>query len=113
MSSRRAFDHALVELHDLPADRLADGNALSALVVAAAGAVGIPPHAPPLVKHATGSLAVGLLCREGHIILHASPQEGLCLVDVVARSPARAAQGVEVITRRLAPGGSRPSFRYP
>ena len=107
-ASAHAFDHAVVELHDIPAERLADGAALSALVVAAAGAVGMPPHAPPIVKHATGTLAVGLLCREGHIVLHTSPQEGLCLVDVVARSPARAAQGVEVITRRLAPSGSRP-----
>ena len=98
-----AFDHALVELRDIPAERLADAAALSALVVAAAGAVGMPPHAPPVVKHATGTLAVGLLCREGHIVLHTSPGEGLCLVDVVARSPARAGQGIEVITRRLTP----------
>ncbi len=108
----RAFDHAVLELRDVPAERLADAAALSALVVAAAGAVGIPPHAPPIVKHATGSLAVGLLCREGHIVLHTSPQEGLCLVDVVARSPARATQGVDVITRRLAPGGGRTMPGY-
>jgi S-adenosylmethionine/arginine decarboxylase-like enzyme len=101
------FDHALVELRDVPAERLADVAALSALVVAAAGAVGMPPHAPPMVKHATGSLAVGLLCREGHIVLHTSPAEGLCVVDVVARSPARAGQGVDVIARRLAPGTTR------
>ncbi len=104
----RVFDCAIIELREVPTERLGDAAALSALVVAAAGAVGIPPHAPPIVKHATGSVAVGLLCREGHIILHASPQEGLCLVDVVARSPARAAHGVEVITRRLAPSRSRP-----
>lgn len=100
-ASTRVFDSAVVELRDVPAERLADAATLSALVVAAAGAVGIPPHAPPLVKHATGTLAVGLLCREGHIVLHASPQEGLCLIDVVARAPARAAHGIDVITRRL------------
>lgn len=103
----RRFDQAIVELHDVPPERLSDPAALSSLVVAAAGAVGIPPHTPPLVKHATGTLAVGLLCREGHIVLHASPQEGLCVIDIVARSPARAAQGMDVITRRLAPGASR------
>lgn len=102
MSPARAFDHSVIELRDIPPDRLADAAALSALVVAAAGAVGIPPHAPPIVKHATGTLGIGLLCREGHIVLHASPQEGLCLVDVVARSPARVAHGIDVITRRLA-----------
>jgi S-adenosylmethionine/arginine decarboxylase-like enzyme len=99
----QAFDHTLVELRNIPAERLADAAALAALVVAAAGAVGIPPHAPPIVKQGTGTLAVGLLCREGHIVLHTSPQEGLCVVDVVARLPARAAQGLDVITRRLAP----------
>jgi S-adenosylmethionine/arginine decarboxylase-like enzyme len=107
-----AFDHALIELRHIPAERLADTAGLSALVVAAAGAVGMPPHAPPIVKHSTGSFAVGLLCREGHIVLHTSPDEGLCLVDVVARAPARAAHGVDVITRRLAPGtppAGRPS----
>jgi S-adenosylmethionine/arginine decarboxylase-like enzyme len=104
----RVFDHAIVELRDVPGERLADPAALSALVVAAAGAVGMPPHAPPIVKHATGSLAVGLLCREGHIVLHTSPGEGLCVVDVVTRSPARAAHGVAVITRRLMQVGSRP-----
>ncbi len=100
---RGVFDHSFVELRDVAPERLADGAALSALVVAAAGAVGIPAHAPPIVKHATGTLAVALLCREGHIVLHTSPQEGLCLVDVVARTPARTAHGLDVITRRLLP----------
>jgi S-adenosylmethionine/arginine decarboxylase-like enzyme len=104
---RSVYDHAVVELRDIPTERLADSAALSALVVAAAGAVGMPPHAPPVVKHATGTLAVGLLCREGHIILHTSPAEGLCLVDVVVRAPARVAHGMDVITRRLAPGALR------
>jgi S-adenosylmethionine/arginine decarboxylase-like enzyme len=102
-----AFDQVTVELRDVPPERLGDEGALSALVVAAAGAVGIPPHAPPTVKRATGSLAVGLLCREGHIVLHTSPEEGLCLVDVVARRPAQAARGVDVITRRLTPAAFR------
>jgi S-adenosylmethionine/arginine decarboxylase-like enzyme len=107
MSAARAFDHTIVELHDVPPERLSDAAALSALVVAAAGAVGMPPHTPPIVKHATGTLAVGLLCREGHIVLHASPQEGLCVIDVVARLPSRTAHGIDVITRRLGPGASR------
>jgi S-adenosylmethionine/arginine decarboxylase-like enzyme len=106
-AAARTFDQAILELHDVPPERLSDVAALSALVVAAAGAVGMPPHAPPIVKHATGTLAVGLLCREGHIVLHSWPQEGLCVIDVVARSPARAAQGMDVITRRLVHKASR------
>ncbi|HET8623108.1 MAG TPA: S-adenosylmethionine decarboxylase [Gemmatimonadales bacterium] len=106
--SALAFDQVTVELRDVPSDRLGDEMVLSALVVAAAGAVGMPPHASPIVKRATGTVAVGLLCREGHIVLHTSPQEGLCLVDIVARRPAQAARGVDVITRRLSPAVCRP-----
>ena len=38
---------------------------------------------------------------EGHIVVHTTPAEGLCVVDVVARAPADVRKGVEVITRRL------------
>ena len=106
--TEQAFDQMTVELRDVASDRLGDEAVLSALVVAAAGAVGMPPHAPPIVKRATGTVAVAMLCREGHIVLHSSPQEGLCLVDVVARRPAQAARGVDVIARRLTPGAFRP-----
>jgi hypothetical protein len=96
------FDHAHVELTAVPAARL-DGGALSALVVAAAGAIGMPPHGPPIVQQGIGTLAVGLICREGHIVLHAAPADGVCLVDIVTRPPAAAARGLDVIRRRLAP----------
>ncbi len=96
-----AFDHALVELAAVPGDRLSDAGALSALLVAAAGAVGMPPHAPPVVGRAMGTLTVGLLCREGHIVLHAAPADGFCVIDIVARAPAPVAKGIEVIRRRL------------
>jgi S-adenosylmethionine/arginine decarboxylase-like enzyme len=95
------FEHVLVELTAVPAERLVDVAGLASLVVAAAGAIGMPPYAPPLVREGTGTVAVGLLCREGHIILHASPGEGLCLVDIVARSPALVGRGLDVIQRRL------------
>ena len=104
----QAFDQVTVELREVPGERLGDEAALSALVVAAAGAVGMPPHAAPVVKRAAGTIAVALLCREGHIVLHSSPQEGLCLVDVVARRPAQASRGIDVITRRLMLAAFRP-----
>jgi hypothetical protein len=44
-----------------------------------------------------------MLCREGHIVLHTAPGEGICLVDIVARAPADVRRGIEVIARRLAP----------
>lgn len=100
--STGAFDHALVEITAVPGATL-DARALSALVIAAAGAIGMPPGGPPVVQQGIGTLVVGLICREGHIVLHASPSAGLCLVDIVTRPPSSAAKGVEVIRRRLAP----------
>jgi hypothetical protein len=35
------------------------------------------------------------------VVVHAIPGEGICLVDVVAREPADASRGAEVIARRF------------
>jgi hypothetical protein len=42
-----------------------------------------------------------MLCRDGHIVLHCAPEEGICFVDIVARAPADVSRGLEVIARRL------------
>ena len=77
------------------------------VVVAAAGAVGMPPLGPPIVRESPGGVAVALLCRDGHIALHTVPDEGLCFVSVVARAPVDVGRGVEVISRGLARDGGR------
>jgi len=41
------------------------------------------------------------LCQNGHVVIHAIPEEGICLVDVVAREPADASRGAGVIARRF------------
>jgi S-adenosylmethionine/arginine decarboxylase-like enzyme len=96
-----AFNHRLLELTSLSGDRLADPHGLSAMVVAAAGAVGMPTLGPPVVRDGPGGIVIAMLCREGHIVLHTAPAEGLCVVDIVARAPADVRKGVEVIARRL------------
>ncbi|HEY8256136.1 MAG TPA: S-adenosylmethionine decarboxylase [Gemmatimonadales bacterium] len=96
-----AFNHQTTELAALPGGLLADGAALSAIVVAAAGAVGMPAHGPPGVHQGSGTLVVAMLCREGHIVVHTSASEGLCFVDIAARAPADVGKGMEVIVRRL------------
>jgi S-adenosylmethionine/arginine decarboxylase-like enzyme len=102
-----AFNSHVHELTAISGARLADANGLSAIVVAAAGAVGMPPLGPPLVRESPGGVAVALLCREGHIVLHTIPDEGLCFVSVVARAPVDVRRGVEVISRGLARDGGR------
>jgi S-adenosylmethionine/arginine decarboxylase-like enzyme len=96
-----SFNHHLLELTSVPRARLTDAHALSAMVVAAAGAVGMPPLGPPVVRDGPGGIVIGMLCREGHIVLHTAPAEGLCVVDIVARAPADVQKGVDVIARRL------------
>jgi S-adenosylmethionine/arginine decarboxylase-like enzyme len=96
-----SFNHHLLELTSVPGARLADAQGLSAMVVAAAGAVGMPPLGPPVVRDGPGGIVIGMLCREGHIVLHTAPAEGLCVVDIVARAPADVRKGVDVIARRL------------
>ena len=96
-----AFNHLLVELDGIATHRLADADTLSAVVVAAAGAVGIPAHGPPVVHRSAQGIAVGLLGLDGHIVLHTSLPRAICLVDIVGRAPTDVAKAVEVIRRRL------------
>lgn len=97
------FNQQLVELHSLMSPRLDDPDALSAVVVAAAGAVGMSAHGPPIVRRGPMGITVALLCRDGHIVLHATFADSTCLVDIVARAPADVDRGIEVIARRLTP----------
>jgi S-adenosylmethionine/arginine decarboxylase-like enzyme len=104
-----AFTYHLDELTGISGARLADPVGLAAVVVAAAGAVGLSPLGPPIVREGPGGAAVALLCRDGHIVLHTAPHEGLCFVAVVARSPADAGRGVDVIARGLTRESGRPA----
>jgi len=103
------FTYHLDELTGISGARLADPAGLAAVVVAAAGAVGLSPLGPPVVREGPGGAAVALLCRDGHIVLHAAPHEGLCFVAIVARAPADAGRGMEVIARGLARETGRPA----
>lgn len=96
-----SYNHQTLELTSLPGSLLADGAALSAVAVAAAGAVGMPALGPPSVKAGSGDMIVALLCREGHIVIHAAAMEGICFVEITARAPADVGRGMEVIARRL------------
>src|SRR5215210_2291985 len=81
-----SFNHQLLELTSVDPVRLRDTSALSALVVSAAGAVGMPSLGPPVVREGAGAIAVALLCLDGHIVLHGAPSEGVCLVEIIARA---------------------------
>jgi hypothetical protein len=44
---------------------------------------------------------VAHLCREGHIVLRALPDEGRCLIDLLAVAGMSLQRGLDVIARRL------------
>ena len=63
------FSHAAAELTGLISSLLSDADGLSAVVVSAAGAAGMPALGPPLVREWPRGLAIAVLCREGHIVV--------------------------------------------
>lgn len=99
-----SFDFQLTELGGLSPARLDDPDTLSAVLVAAAGSIGISADSPPFVRGGVLGHAAALVSVDGHIVLHTTPRAGTCLVDIVVRKPATAARGLDVIARRLARG---------
>lgn len=93
--------HALTEFTGITSSILADGTALAALTIAAAGALGLTAHGPPTMKSGPQGIAVGLLAHGGHVMLHARPDAGTCLVDIVTPGTTPPARALEVIARRL------------
>ena len=100
------YAQQLVEFVELRPTTLGDADALAAVLVAAAGAMGLTPLGPPVVRRGPRGWAASLIGDDGHIVLHTSPDEGRCLINVVARTPAAAERGGDVIARRL---GARTS----
>ncbi|HEY7681265.1 MAG TPA: S-adenosylmethionine decarboxylase [Gemmatimonadales bacterium] len=96
-----SFSHAVTELTGITAATLSDEQALAALAIAAAGAIGLNAHGPPTIRSGPQGIAVGLLGHGGHVVLHALPASGACLVDVVTPHGAPPSRAVHVIARRL------------
>jgi len=95
------FSHAITELTGITVPTLADEHALAALAIAAAGAIGLTAHGPPTTRSGPQGIAIGLLGHGGHVVLHARPDGGTCLVDVATPNATPPARAVEVIARRL------------
>jgi len=98
--SARVRSH-VVELGGIQPALLADTGALAAALIAAAGAVGLATEGPPAVLRSADGVAVALVCRDGHLVMHTGPEAGVCLVDVAAREPRPVELGMEIIARRL------------
>lgn len=93
--------HTITELSGITSPALSDDHALAALAIAAAGAIGLTPHGPPTTRSGPRGIAVGLLGHGGHLVIHAAPEAGSCLVDVVTPGTTPPTRALEVIARRL------------
>lgn len=90
-----------VELDGIAPQRLLDAGQLAVAVVGAAGAMGMSAEGPPVTRSSPSEISVALLCREGHVILHAVATEGICLIDLAGRPHVQLERGLEVLARRL------------
>lgn len=96
-----SYSHHISELTNLSGQRLAEEASLAAVTIAAASAVGLVPYGTPVTKSGPRGTSVALLAHGGHLVLHASPEEGRCLVDLVAPGPVDAKKALEILIRRL------------
>ncbi len=95
------ISHTLTELTNITSPLLNDESGLSALAIAAGGALGLTAHGPPTAKSGPRGIAVGLLGHGGHVVMHVHPDAGSVLIDVVTPGTTPAVRAVEVIARRL------------
>jgi S-adenosylmethionine/arginine decarboxylase-like enzyme len=95
------FAHASGDLSGVPGSRLTDEQALAAALLAAAGAAGLSPAAPPIAKSGPRGVAAILLCHGGHVSLHALPEAGRCFADVAGLGQIQPQRGLDVLAKRL------------
>jgi len=93
--------HLLTNLTNLPVSRLQDPAALSAAVIAAGAALGLMTYGTPVIRGSPVGSAVALLAQGGHVILHADPAAGRCMIDILVPSSTAPERGLEVMIRRL------------
>jgi hypothetical protein len=89
------------EVSGIAPQRLLDLSQLAVAAVAAAGAMGMSADGPPVTRGSPQENSVALLCREGHVVLHAVPGESICLIDLAGRPGVQLERGLDVIARRL------------
>ena len=101
MAATGTFVHRYLEVTGIAAARLADPGHLAVAAVAAAAALGFSAEGAPVTRAVTGGSSIAHLCREGHIVLRALPEEGRCLIDLLALPGVPLQRGLDVIARRL------------
>lgn len=97
------YNHLAADLIGLPAEPLRDSALLSGVLIAAASAAGLAGIGLPTVRRSVGgACVVALLLQDAHIVVHALPEQGLLLLDLLSPAASDPRKALDVIARRLA-----------
>jgi S-adenosylmethionine/arginine decarboxylase-like enzyme len=107
-----AYTHLIADFAGVSSEELRDTNLLAGLLVAAAGAAGLTAVGAPLVRRLPSNMVSGVLLLDGcHMSVHAVPDRGLLMLDVLALATYDTSKALDVFTRRLAAGEIRSEQR--
>ena len=96
------YVHVLADFLGVPDEKLRDPALVGGLLVASAGAAGLPAHGAPVMRTLPHDGVAGLFLLEGcHVAVHSFPERGLLLLDVLVLASHDAQKAVDVFTRRL------------
>ena len=102
MEAGQRFAHVVADFIGVPVAQLRDASLLSGLLVAAAGAAGLPVIGTPIVRERhRGGVAAILLLDGCHLAAHTFPERGLLLLDVLAGDDHHGERALDVFARRL------------
>ena len=107
-----AFTHVIADFTGVAAPALRDANALTGLLIAAAGAAGFSTIGAPVVRQLPdGAIAAVLFLDACHITLRTLPDRETLLLDILAPATRDAQKALDVFARRLAPRELRSEVR--
>lgn len=96
------FAHLVADFIGVPPAQLRDTSTLSGLLIAAAGAAGFAPIGSPMVRILPDGAVAGLFLVDGcHMSLHAFPDRGLLLLDVLSLASHDGRKALDVFARRI------------
>jgi S-adenosylmethionine/arginine decarboxylase-like enzyme len=96
------FSHLVADFVGVPPAQLRDTSTLSGLLIAAAGAAGFSPIGSPMVRMLPDGAVAGLFLVDGcHMSLHAFPDRGLLLLDVLSLASHDGRKALDVFARRI------------
>jgi S-adenosylmethionine/arginine decarboxylase-like enzyme len=99
-----AFTHLTADLSGARDEQLRDLSLITGLLIAAVAGAGLTAVAPPTLHvRPLGGLTAVMLLEPGHLLVHALPERGLLIVDVLTLASQEPLKALEVFSRRLAP----------